>query len=219
MAALLFYWKTRGNGCGEGEMIPNNKALPACLSLNVSWICRDEEQQLCFSFVSIPSAHTGNILFSSSFSLCLKPGEDLDWDEEFALQDFLKRELVERNCKEGGNQDASPKEAADKLADRAEDGEEKWMVVEKAGEEEVRGTSTPLSAHPEEAQAGLGEGQGECGEALGGISALSIIILLGNIHVHPRNKSLTEYWDCPDSLQYRIMFVYGPTENKNSNGS
>lgn len=143
--------------------------------------------------------------------LCLKPGEDLDWDEEFALQDFLKRELVERNCKEGGNQDASPKEAADKLADRAEDGEEKWMVVEKAGEEEVRGTSTPLSAHPEEAQAGLGEGQGECGEALGGISALSIIILLGNIHVHPRNKSLTEYWDCPDSLQYRIMFVYGPT--------
>lgn len=119
----------------------------------------------------------------------------MDWDEEFALQDFLKRELVERNCKEqGGNQDASPKEAADKLTDRAEeDGEEKWMVVEKAGEQEVRGTSTPLSAHPEEAQAGLREGQGECGGELRGISALSFIILLRNIHLHPRNKSLTEY--------------------------
>lgn len=91
----------------------------------------------------------------------------MDWDEEFALQDFLKRELVERNCKEqAGNQDASPKEAADKLTDRAEDGEEKWMVVERAGEEEVRGTSTPLSAHPEEAQAGLAEGLGECGKEL-----------------------------------------------------
>lgn len=82
----------------------------------------------------------------------------------------MKRELVERNCKgQGGIQ-----EAADKLADGAEaeeDGEEKWMVVEKAGEEEARGTSTPLSAHPEEAQAGLGEAQGECGDELIGISA------------------------------------------------
>lgn len=122
-----------------------------------------------------PSNHT-RVSFSESFSLWLKPGEDLDWDEEFALQDFLKRELVERNCKErGGSQEASPKEAADKLVDRAveveEDGEEKWMVVEKAGEEEVRDTSTPLSAHPEEAQAEPGEGQGECGDELGGISA------------------------------------------------
>lgn len=78
----------------------------------------------------------------------------MDWDEEFALQDFLKRELVERNCKEpGGNQDAS-RETADKLTERGEeeDGEEKWMVVETAGEGEVRDTSTPLSAQPEEAQ-------------------------------------------------------------------
>lgn len=35
MAALLFYCTTRGSGCGEGEMIPSNKALPACLSSNV----------------------------------------------------------------------------------------------------------------------------------------------------------------------------------------
>ncbi|XP_011611803.2 inositol 1,4,5-triphosphate receptor associated 2 isoform X1 [Takifugu rubripes] len=89
------------------------------------------------------------------------PGEDLDWDEEFALQDFLKRELVERNCKEpGGNQDAS-RETADKLPERGEeeDGEEKWMVVETAGEGEVRDTSTPLSARPEEAQPGLPGGE------------------------------------------------------------
>lgn len=63
MAALLFYWKTRGNGCGEGEMIPNNKALPACLSLNVSWICRDEEQQLCFSCVDTFSSHRQYFIF------------------------------------------------------------------------------------------------------------------------------------------------------------
>lgn len=95
----------------------------------------------------------------------------MDWDEELALQDFLKREPVERNCREeGGKQDASPKEAADGFPDRAEeDGEEKWMVVEKAGEEEARDTSTPLSARPDEAQDGLGDGRGECGEERGGI--------------------------------------------------
>lgn len=90
----------------------------------------------------------------------MKPGEDLDWDEEFALQDFLKRELVERNCKEpGGDQDAS-RETAERGGEE-EDGEEKWMVVETAGEGEVRDTSTPLSARPEEAQPGLAGGEGE----------------------------------------------------------
>lgn len=89
----------------------------------------------------------------------MKPGEDLDWDEEFALQDFLKRELVERNCKEpGGNQDASRET---ERGGEEEDGEEKWMVVETAGEGEVRDTSTPLSARPEEAQPGLAGGEGE----------------------------------------------------------
>lgn len=100
----------------------------------------------------------------------------MDWDEEFALQDFLKRELVERNCKEqGGNQDAS-KETADEITDRGdeEDGEEKWMVVEAAGEGEVRDTSTPLSTRPEEAQSGCGEGEGECGDELGSIPALPL---------------------------------------------
>uniref|UniRef100_A0A3Q3W6L8 Lymphoid-restricted membrane protein n=1 Tax=Mola mola TaxID=94237 RepID=A0A3Q3W6L8_MOLML len=78
-----------------------------------------------------------------------EPGDDLDWDEEFALQDFLKNELAERNCREqGGPTDTRPEETADKLADRGgqEDSEEKWMVVDRAGEAEVRDTSTPLSA-------------------------------------------------------------------------
>lgn len=43
-----------------------------------------------------------------------------------------------------GRRDSRPGEA-DRLT-YEEDGEEKWMVVDTAGEGEVRGTSTPLSA-------------------------------------------------------------------------
>ncbi|XP_062416318.1 inositol 1,4,5-triphosphate receptor associated 2 isoform X4 [Pungitius pungitius] len=72
-----------------------------------------------------------------------EPGDDLDWDEEFALQDFLKNELAERNCKEQGGQ---PQRGEDEYV------EEKWTVVDTAGEGEVRDTSTPLSALSGEAQ-------------------------------------------------------------------
>lgn len=111
----------------------------------------------------------------------------MDWYEEFALQDFLKSELEERNCREqrGGQTDGKPREAVDKSAGRLgeekeeEDGsgvggEERWMVVDTAEETEgeaeadVRGTSTPLSALPEAAQLGHGEargGQGELGNS------------------------------------------------------
>ncbi|XP_034529574.1 lymphoid-restricted membrane protein isoform X2 [Notolabrus celidotus] len=89
-------------------------------------------------------------------------GDDLDWDEEFALQDFLKNELAERNCKDQGElPNSKPEETADKLTERAEveeEGEEKWTVVDTAGEGEVRDTSTPLSACPEETQPGHGAG-------------------------------------------------------------
>ncbi|XP_038594575.1 inositol 1,4,5-triphosphate receptor associated 2 isoform X4 [Micropterus salmoides] len=97
-----------------------------------------------------------------------EPGDDLDWDEEFALQDFLKNELVERNCREQCRQtDRKPEETADKLTDRGEeeDGEEKWMVIDTAGEGEVRDTSTPLSALSGEVQ--RGHGATEEGEDLG----------------------------------------------------
>lgn len=98
----------------------------------------------------------------------LKPGEDLDWDEEFALQDFLKREPVEPS----GNQETGRRRGG---GGEEEDGEERWTVVEKTGEAGARDTSTPLSAHPEEARPGLGaggEGNGERGEELGGVSAV-----------------------------------------------
>ncbi|XP_058480313.1 inositol 1,4,5-triphosphate receptor associated 2 isoform X1 [Solea solea] len=71
----------------------------------------------------------------------------LDWDEEFALQDFLKSELAEGNCQVlDGQPDGGPKDKGNKLTDRSEeeDGVERWMVVDTEGEE--RDTSTPLSA-------------------------------------------------------------------------
>lgn len=105
----------------------------------------------------------------------------MDWDEEFALQDFLKSKLEERNCREqrGGQTDGKPREAVDKSAGRLgeekeeEDGsgicsEERWMVVDTAtegeAEDEVRDTSTPLSALPEAAQLGHSGAQGGQGE-------------------------------------------------------
>ncbi|XP_071358081.1 inositol 1,4,5-triphosphate receptor associated 2 isoform X2 [Trachinotus anak] len=84
---------------------------------------------------------------------------DLDWDEEFALQDFLKNELAERNCRvQDGQTESRPEDTVDKLTDKGEeeDTEERWMVVDTAGEGEVRDTSTPLSALSGETQAGQG---------------------------------------------------------------
>ncbi|CAJ1054388.1 lymphoid-restricted membrane protein isoform X6 [Xyrichtys novacula] len=91
-------------------------------------------------------------------------GDDLDWDEEFALQDFLKNELAERNCKGQGGlpNNNKPEETADKLTDRGEEeeGEEKWTVVDTAGAGggEVRETSTP---QPGYGAAGSGQGSQE----------------------------------------------------------
>nr|XP_046234534.1 inositol 1,4,5-triphosphate receptor associated 2 isoform X2 [Scatophagus argus] len=98
-----------------------------------------------------------------------EPRDDLDWDEEFALQDFLKNELAERNCR---RTDSRSEETTDKLTDRGEeeDGEEKWTVVDTAGEGDVRDTSTPLSAPSGEAQlghntAGGGQDSAACTES------------------------------------------------------
>lgn len=93
----------------------------------------------------------------------------MDWDEEFALQDFLKNEIAERNCRvQDGQKESRPEETVDKLTEKGEeeDGEEKWTVVDRAGEGDVRDTSTPLSTLSGEAQAGQGaleEDQGEWG--------------------------------------------------------
>ncbi|KAM9334620.1 inositol 1,4,5-triphosphate receptor associated 2 [Symphorus nematophorus] len=111
-----------------------------------------------------------------------EPGDDLDWDEEFALQDFLKNELAERNCREqGGRTDSRPEETVDKLTDRGEeeDGEEKWTVVDTAGEGEVRDTSTPLSAlsgeaHPGNGAVGGGQDSAACTESEAEVNCQSV---------------------------------------------
>ncbi|XP_062238995.1 inositol 1,4,5-triphosphate receptor associated 2 isoform X3 [Platichthys flesus] len=78
-----------------------------------------------------------------------EPGDgDLDWDEEFALQDFLKNELAEKNCRtQDGQADGRPEDTGDRVTDRGEEeeGDERWMVVDTVVEGEVRDSSTPLS--------------------------------------------------------------------------
>ncbi|XP_026217762.1 lymphoid-restricted membrane protein isoform X2 [Anabas testudineus] len=87
-----------------------------------------------------------------------EPGDELDWDEEFALQDFLKNEIAERNCRVQNVQIDRPGGTADKLTEKGEeeDVEEKWTVVDRAGEGDIRDTSTPLSTLSGEAQPGQG---------------------------------------------------------------
>ncbi|XP_054608878.1 inositol 1,4,5-triphosphate receptor associated 2 isoform X3 [Dunckerocampus dactyliophorus] len=78
-----------------------------------------------------------------------EPGEDLEWDEEYALQDFLKSEIPASNCRaQGEPKQSKADETVGKVAEQGEedDGEEKWMVVDRTGEGEVRDTSTPVSA-------------------------------------------------------------------------
>lgn len=97
----------------------------------------------------------------------------MEWDEEFALQDFLKNEIAERNCRaQDGPTDGKPEETVVKITDgvEEEDGEERWMVVDEAGEGEARGTSTPLSTLSGEAQSAhgsVGRRQGEWGRLRG----------------------------------------------------
>ncbi|XP_077449701.1 inositol 1,4,5-triphosphate receptor associated 2 isoform X2 [Stigmatopora argus] len=64
----------------------------------------------------------------------LKPqtGDDLKWDEEYALQDFLKKEMAASACQV---QDAVKEEE-----------DEKWMVVNGTSEGEARDTSTPVGS-------------------------------------------------------------------------
>ncbi|XP_068162484.1 inositol 1,4,5-triphosphate receptor associated 2 isoform X2 [Antennarius striatus] len=82
--------------------------------------------------------------------------DELDWDEEFALQDFLKNELMEKNCRDqSGQSDSKP----DVVTDKDEDGEEKWTVVDTGGEGEVRNSNLP-STISEEVQSGRGPAGG-----------------------------------------------------------
>ncbi|XP_067111102.1 inositol 1,4,5-triphosphate receptor associated 2 [Osmerus mordax] len=79
-------------------------------------------------------------------------GEDLDWDEEFALQDFLRAEVDERyrDYRPEGPRGTRP--PGDLLADQpGEEGEERWTVVGGEGsevQEEPRGLSPPPRGTP-----------------------------------------------------------------------
>ncbi|XP_047245731.1 inositol 1,4,5-triphosphate receptor associated 2 isoform X4 [Girardinichthys multiradiatus] len=113
----------------------------------------NQKRQLCEELEQL------KISQDSREASCQTPAPDeepaLDWDEEFALQDFLKNELAERNCwVQDGKRDCSPEEKSDKLPDRVEeeDVEERWKVVDIAGEGEVRDTSTPFATVSTEVQ-------------------------------------------------------------------
>ncbi|XP_034078971.1 lymphoid-restricted membrane protein isoform X6 [Gymnodraco acuticeps] len=97
----------------------------------------NQKQQLCEELEQIKTPQHSRAASCQTPAPEEEPGDDLDWDEEFALQDFLKNELAERNCKEQGGRTERGEE---------EDGEERWTVVDTAGEGEVRETSTPVSA-------------------------------------------------------------------------
>ena len=90
-------------------------------------------------------------------------GEDLDWDEEFALQDFLKGEVDEHYRPEGPEGTRPP---GDLLADQpGEEREERWTVVGGEGsevQEEPRGPSPPPRGTPP-GQSTEGEEAGEWG--------------------------------------------------------
>lgn len=64
-----------------------------------------------------------------------KTGDDLEWDEEYALQDFLKKDMAGSNgqARDGGTDSG-----------QMEDGDERWTVVN--GEGEAGHSSTPVSA-------------------------------------------------------------------------
>ncbi|RVE56310.1 hypothetical protein OJAV_G00219950 [Oryzias javanicus] len=76
-----------------------------------------------------------------------EPGEDLDWEEEFALQDFLKNELAERNCGAPEEEMSNKHQEAAGTLPEEEEEEETWTVgrtaKEEGGGQEI---STPLSA-------------------------------------------------------------------------
>ena len=77
----------------------------------------------------------------------MQPGEDLDWDEEFALQDFLRAEVDERYRAYRPEGPGGTRPPGAQLADQpGEEGEERWTVVGGEGsevQEEPRGLSPP----------------------------------------------------------------------------
>ncbi|XP_030575883.1 inositol 1,4,5-triphosphate receptor associated 2 isoform X2 [Archocentrus centrarchus] len=119
----------------------------------------NQKRQLCEELEQLKTPQDSREASCQTPALEEEVGDDLDWDEEFALQDFLKNELAERNCQvhEGQREDRL-EETADKVTDQGEEEntEERWTVVDTGGEGDARDTSTPLSTITVEAQSGQG---------------------------------------------------------------
>lgn len=133
----------------------------------------NQKRQLCEELEQLKTPQDSREASCQTPALEEEVGDDLDWDEEFAIQDFLKNELAERNCQvHDGQREKRLEETGDKITDRGEeeDAEERWTVVDSGGEGDVRDTSTPLSVVTVEAQSGqgtVGEGRGSaaCSES------------------------------------------------------
>lgn len=89
----------------------------------------------------------------------------MDWDEEFVLQDYLKsKEVADRYCSVQVEQTNSGcVDAPVKLQDRGEgeEGDEKWTVVDTAGDADVKDKSTPpyMETQPRQEAAAKKEGE------------------------------------------------------------
>uniref|UniRef100_A0A1A8DXN2 Lymphoid-restricted membrane protein n=1 Tax=Nothobranchius kadleci TaxID=1051664 RepID=A0A1A8DXN2_NOTKA len=113
----------------------------------------NQKRQLCEELEQLKTSQDSRETSCQASAPEEEPGVDLDWEEEIALQDFLKNE-VERNCwAQEGQRDCKSEEKSHNVTAKGEgeDGK-KWTVVDTAGEEEVRDMSTPLSTVSVEVQ-------------------------------------------------------------------
>ncbi|XP_077400150.1 inositol 1,4,5-triphosphate receptor associated 2 isoform X3 [Vanacampus margaritifer] len=144
--ALSLDQLVRYTDCIEKELVKmaSNMRRSRTEILHLSLRVQDQEnqkQRLCEELEQLKTPQ------DSREASCQTPApeeeteDDLEWDEEYALQDFLKNEMAAAsNCSVGDGVTESQ---------QMEDGDERWMVVNGTGEGEVRDSSTPVSAKPE----------------------------------------------------------------------
>ncbi|KAJ4924554.1 hypothetical protein JOQ06_003509, partial [Pogonophryne albipinna] len=101
----------------------------------------NQKQQLCEELEQIKTPQDSRAASCQTPAPEEEPGDDLDWDEEFALQDFLKNELAERNCKEQGG--TLPRNGA------AEESHDSAACTESEQDLDIQSMqeAVPLSAH------------------------------------------------------------------------
>nr|XP_054595551.1 inositol 1,4,5-triphosphate receptor associated 2 isoform X3 [Nothobranchius furzeri] len=104
----------------------------------------NQKRQLCEELEQLKTSQDSRETSCQMSAPEEEPGVDLDWEEEIALQDFLKNE-VERNCwAQEGQRDCKSEEKSHNVTAKGEEEDgKKWTVVDTAGE--VRDMSTPLS--------------------------------------------------------------------------